>query len=257
VLALVTAWGLRLAMHILIRNWGRGEDFRYRRWRQAAGSSWWWRSYIKVFLLQGTVMWIVALPLVATVASPVSRPLERAGLAGSVAEPGVLRETEAVPAATGRLGTLETDPAAARDGRAPFDERERAARTPALGWLDLFGAGVWLVGFLFEAIGDWQLVVFKARPENTGRLMTSGLWRYTRHPNYFGDATVWWGHYLVAAAGGAWWSVASPIVMTVLLVRVSGVAMLDAALADTKPGYREYMATTSAFIPRPPRRPRK
>lgn len=196
--ALVTAWGARLAAHILWRNWGRGEDYRYRAWREAAGGAWWWRSYGKVFLLQGAVMWVVAAPVVAVVA--------RAG-------------------------------------------------QPPLGWLDAAAVAVWVVGLFFETAGDWQLVRFKANPANRGRLLTTGVWRYTRHPNYFGDATVWWGLYLLAAASGAWYLAFSPLLMTWLLLRVSGVAMLETALRDTKPGYREYMASTSAFVPRPPRRP--
>jgi steroid 5-alpha reductase family enzyme len=127
---------------------------------------------------------------------------------------------------------------------------------PALGWLDGIGVAVWLVGFLFETVGDWQLAGFKADPVNKGRLMTSGVWRYTRHPNYFGDATLWWGHWILAAAAGAWWTVLSPALMTFLLVRVSGVAMLESALRESKPGYRDYMESTSAFIPRPPRQSR-
>jgi steroid 5-alpha reductase family enzyme len=195
--ALVTAWGVRLSLHLLRRNWGRGEDARYRAWRERAGGSWWWRSYLKVFLLQGAVMWVVAAPMTALAALPAQ---------------------------------------------------------PRLGWLDAFALAAWVTGFAFETVGDRQLARFKADPSNRGRVMTGGLWRYTRHPNYFGDALAWWGHYLLAAAGGAWWTAFSPALMTFLLVRVSGVAMLESALRETKPGYREYVASTSAFIPRPPRR---
>jgi steroid 5-alpha reductase family enzyme len=128
-------------------------------------------------------------------------------------------------------------------------------RQGGLGWLDMLAVAVWLVGFVFETAGDWQLVRFKADPANTGRVMTSGVWRYTRHPNYFGDSAVWWGHFLLAAAAGGWWTVFSPALMTFLLVRVSGVAMLETTLRESKPGYREYIQSTSAFFPRPPRRP--
>lgn len=120
--------------------------------------------------------------------------------------------------------------------------------------LDFLAAGIWLLGFYFEAAGDLQLARFKSKPENKGKVMASGVWRYTRHPNYFGDAAVWWGHYLVAAASGAWWTIFSPALMTFLLVRVSGVSMLESAMRDSKPGYREYIASTSAFFPLPPRR---
>jgi steroid 5-alpha reductase family enzyme len=194
---LVSIWGLRLSIYIYLRNKGKGEDYRYRKWREEAGGSWWWRSYAKVFLLQGIIMWLVAAPVAAVMGS------------GS---------------------------------------------QPPLGWLDAIGATVWTVGLLFETLGDWQLARFKADPSNKGRLFTGGVWRYTRHPNYFGDATVWWGHFLVAAASGAWWTIFSPVLMTFLLVRVSGVSMLESALRDSKPGYREYIQSTSAFIPLPPRR---
>jgi steroid 5-alpha reductase family enzyme len=113
---------------------------------------------------------------------------------------------------------------------------------------------IWLVGFLFEAIGDWQLAQFKANPVNKGRLMNQGVWRYTRHPNYFGDATQWWGFYLVALAADGWWTIFAPIMMTGLLMRVSGVTLLEKTLKETKPGYKEYVETTSEFIPWFPRR---
>jgi steroid 5-alpha reductase family enzyme len=189
---LVTVWGLRLSIHILLRNWGKSEDYRYAAWRQAAGKSWWWRSYFKVFLLQGFLLWLVSAPLLAA-------------------------QVSASPA---RLTAL-----------------------------DVLAVLVWGMGFFFEAAGDWQLRRFKANPANGGGLLTSGVWRYTRHPNYFGDAVQWWGFYLFALAAGGWWAVFSPLLMTFLLVRVSGVAMLEKSLVDNKPGYREYMRRTSAFIP--------
>jgi len=95
---------------------------------------------------------------------------------------------------------------------------------------------------------------FKADPANRGKVLNTGVWRYTRHPNYFGDAAQWWGYYLIAAAVGGWWTVFSPIIMTTLLLRVSGVSLLEKSLKDTKPGYKEYVATTSAFIPWFPRK---
>jgi steroid 5-alpha reductase family enzyme len=115
--------------------------------------------------------------------------------------------------------------------------------------LDAVGALVWLVGFLFEALGDAQLARFRADPANKGRLLETGLWRYTRHPNYFGDAVQWWGFYLLALAAGGWWTVFSPLVMTSLLRFVSGVALLERNLKNTKPGYAEYAARTNAFFP--------
>lgn len=116
------------------------------------------------------------------------------------------------------------------------------------------GAVVWAVGLAFEAVGDAQLARFRADPGTSGRVLDTGLWHYTRHPNYFGDACVWWGLWLVALAAGApWWTVAGPILMTVLLRRVSGVTLLERSLAQRRPGYEEYVRRTSAFVPRPPR----
>lgn len=194
---LTTIWGLRLSIHILLRNWGHGEDYRYQQWRQEAGSSWWWRSFFKVFLLQGALMWIISVPLLAAQSNPLP---------------------------------------------------------PRLIWVDYLGVILWVIGFIFEAGGDMQLTRFRANPDNKGKLLNTGLWRYTRHPNYFGDAAQWWGFYLIAAAAGGYWSVFSPIIMTLLLRRVSGVTMLEKSLKDSKPGYKEYIETTNAFIPWFPRK---
>ncbi len=122
-----------------------------------------------------------------------------------------------------------------------------------LGLLDFLGLAVWSVGFLFEAVGDWQLARFKARPANKGQLLTTGLWRFTRHPNYFGDAAVWWGFACLSLAGGRLWPILGSLLMTYLLLRVSGVAMLERSLVRTRPGYESYMKTTSAFFPWIPR----
>ena len=192
IVILTTIWGLRLSIHILLRNWGHGEDYRYQQWRQEAGSNWWWRSFFKVFLLQGALMWIISAPLLAAQSNP----------------------------------------------------------NPArLIWLDYLGAILWGIGFFFEAVGDWQLARFRANPDNKGKLLNTGLWRYTRHPNYFGDAAQWWGFYLIAAAAGGYWTIFSPIIMTLLLRRVSGVTMLEKSLKESKPGYKEYVETTNTFIP--------
>lgn len=112
----------------------------------------------------------------------------------------------------------------------------------------------WIIGFVFEAGGDAQLAAFKANPANKGKLLNTGLWRYTRHPNYFGDAAQWWAYYLLAVGAGGWWTIFSPVIMTLFLIRVSGVGLLEKTLAQTKPGYREYMETTSAFVPWFPKR---
>lgn len=196
--SLVTVWGLRLGLYLLWRNRGKGEDFRYRKWRDETGTSWWWRSYFKVFFFQGVLLWIISAPLLAAQLGPTP------------------------------------------DGFI---------------WLDAVAVAVWLTGFFFEAVGDWQLARFKADPANKGKLLTSGVWRYTRHPNYFGDATQWWAFYLLALAAGGWWTVFSPILMTVLLLRVSGVALLEKSLKKEKPGYEEYVRRTSSFVPWFPKKP--
>jgi steroid 5-alpha reductase family enzyme len=122
-----------------------------------------------------------------------------------------------------------------------------------LGWLDAAGVALWTFGFLFEAIGDAQLARFRADPANGDKVMNRGLWRYTRHPNYFGEACLWWGYWLVAIAGGGLWTVFAPLLMTVLLLKVSGVALLERDIAERRPDYRDYIARTNAFIPGPPR----
>jgi len=128
---------------------------------------------------------------------------------------------------------------------------QAAISAPAapLGPLDLVGLAVFAAGFLFEAVGDAQLRRFKADPASRGQVMDRGLWRYTRHPNYFGDALLWWGFGLLGVAAGAPWTLVSPAVMTFLLLRVSGVAMLERDIGDRRPGYRAYVARTSAFFP--------
>ena len=193
---LVTIWGLRLSLHILRRNWGKPEDFRYQVWRKEAGTRWWWLSFFRVFLLQGILMWIISAPLLAA---------------------------------------------------------QRGAKPAHLILFDFLGVIVWGIGFFFEAVGDLQLARFKADPANKGKVMDRGVWRYTRHPNYFGDSAQWWGYYLIAAFAGGWWTLFSPILMTLFLLRVSGVALLEKTL-EKRPGYQEYIRKTSAFIPWFPRK---
>lgn len=124
---------------------------------------------------------------------------------------------------------------------------------PALGWLDWTGMAVWALGLTCEAAADRQLARFVADEASRGQVLDRGLWRYSRHPNYFGDFLVWWGIYAVAAGAGAYWTVIGPILMTVLLLRVSGVALLERSIGKRRPGYAEYAARTSAFVPLPPR----
>jgi steroid 5-alpha reductase family enzyme len=120
-----------------------------------------------------------------------------------------------------------------------------------LGALDLAGVVVACAGLLFETVADAQLASFKADPANSGRVLNRGLWRYSRHPNYFGEFCLWWGLYLLAAAGGAAWTVFSPLIMTVLLLRVSGVTLLESDIATRRPAYRDYLTQTNAFFPGP------
>ena len=196
VLILVAIWGLRLSLHIFIRNRGHGEDFRYQRWREHAGGRYWWTSFFRVFLLQGILMWFISMPLLAA--------------------------------------QFHTEPA-------------------ALTLFDIVGLVVWGFGFFFEAVGDWQLMRFKRDPNNAGKLLDTGLWAWTRHPNYFGDAAVWWGLFLFAIPTPAGLlTFYAPALMSILLLRVSGVAMLEKSLKKSKPG--EYVRNTPAFFPRPPRK---
>lgn len=196
VLAMVSVWGMRLAVYLVVRNRGRGEDPRYQAMRAKRPDSFWWYSFLQVFLLQALLLWLVAAPI-----------------AGAMAGSAVAR----------------------------------------LNGLDFVGVAVWAFGLSWEVVGDTQLALFKRDPSNKGKVLQTGAWRYTRHPNYFGEAMLWWGVWLVAAAAHGYWSVYGPILITLLLLRVSGVTLLEKNLSQSKPGYREYVERTSAFIPRPPR----
>ncbi len=123
------------------------------------------------------------------------------------------------------------------------------------GWLDIVGLSLAAFGIVFEGLADWQMARFKADPANKGQVMDRGLWSTTRHPNYFGECCVWWGFFLAAlAAGGGAWTIVSPLLITVLLLKVSGVTLLEKDMAERRPAYREYVARTNAFIPGWPRR---
>lgn len=130
-----------------------------------------------------------------------------------------------------------------------------ADASPSIGPLAVIGIMVWLTGFAFESIGDFQLARFKKDPDNAGKVMDRGLWSLTRHPNYFGDALLWWGIGIVAAeTGSGVIGFIGPVVMTYFLMRVSGVPMLERSLNKRREGYADYVARTSAFIPRPPKK---
>ncbi|KPK36636.1 MAG: steroid 5-alpha reductase [Nitrospira bacterium SG8_35_1] len=196
VLMLVFVWGLRLMLHIGIRNRGKPEDYRYRAWRQEWGSNYLARSFLQVFLLQSFLLLIISLPVTLTIS---------------------------------------------RSG-------------PALGVLDTIGFCIWLFGFLFEAIGDYQLLKFKKKPASKGKVMKYGLWRYTRHPNYFGEVTLWWGIFFIClAVPGNIWTVIGPLTITYLILKVSGTPLLEKKYVDN-PEYAEYINQTSSFFPLPPKK---
>lgn len=137
----------------------------------------------------------------------------------------------------------------------PVQAAQVAKEPTDLGVLDFVGIGFWAVGLFFEAVGDAQLARFKANPTNAGQVMNRGLWRYTRHPNYFGDFMVWWGFYFVALSTiSAWWTIFGPALMSFFLMRVSGVPLLEKSLRKNRPGYEEYIRRTNAFFPWVPRK---
>jgi steroid 5-alpha reductase family enzyme len=121
------------------------------------------------------------------------------------------------------------------------------------GVFDVLAVSVWTVGMIFEGIADWQLSRFKADPENHGKVMDRGLWHYTRHPNYFGECLIWWGFYIFAVPTGAWWTLAGPLLLTYLLLKFSGVTLMEQTIVERRPAYREYIAHTNAFLPGPPK----
>ena len=188
-------WGLRLCLYLARRNLGHGEDYRYVAMRKRWGPAFPLISFLTVYTLQGTLMWVVSLPV------------------------------QLSHRAEGSIGVLA-----------------------------VIGAVLWAVGLYFEVVGDIQLSRFKADPANQGKVLDTGLWRYTRHPNYFGDACVWWGIAIVACSVSVGvWGLIGAAVMNVLLLKVSGVALLERSLVRRKPEYQAYIDRTSAFIPRPPK----
>ena len=128
-----------------------------------------------------------------------------------------------------------------------------AGSAAPLNALDIAGLALWMIGFGFESIGDWQLARFLRDPSSRGKVMDRGLWRYTRHPNYFGEAVLWWGFYCFALAAGAWWTLFAPVIMSFLLLKISGVALLEKDINERRPSYCDYALRTAAFFPRAPR----
>ena len=196
VLVVVAAWGVRLTVHLIVRQRGRGEDSRYVMIMRRAGErNQTLYAFCAIYMLQAALMWFISIPL------------------------------------------------------------QWIAFAPTFNSLVLWtGVVTVAAGTIFETVADAQLSRFVADPANQHTTMNRGLWRYSRHPNYFGDAVVWWGIY-VAAAATTWGllTFASPLVMTILLTRVSGKPLLEAKLSRTRSGYAEYVAATSGFVPRPPR----
>ncbi|MEP6798370.1 MAG: DUF1295 domain-containing protein [Lapillicoccus sp.] len=191
-LALVAIWAGRLAWHIGRKNKGKPEDPRYAKMKEGKSTV---AVILKVYGLQGVLIWFISLPLQVS-----------------------------------------------------------AAAGAGVAWVVVLGGLVWLLGVVFEATGDAQLAAFKADSSNKGKVMDQGLWGWTRHPNYFGDSAVWWGLFTVAAS--AWpgvLTVLSPVVMTYFLVFGSGGTFLEREMSK-RPGYPEYMARTSFFLPRPPKK---
>lgn len=191
-LTMVAVWALRLFFYITVRNWNKPEDYRYINMRKQWGTSFVrLKAYAQVFMLQGVLAFVVALPIIVTNSS-------------------------------------------AKQALAPYN---------------FAGVGLWIVGFLFEVIGDAQLKRFKADPGNKGKLMMKGLWQYTRHPNYFGEAAMWWGIFIAALDGWAsLYTIISPIVMTLLLLFVSGVPLLEKKY-EGREDFAAYSKRTNKFFP--------
>ncbi|MCT4601455.1 MAG: DUF1295 domain-containing protein [Marinifilum sp.] len=191
--ALVSIWGLRLTIHLFIRNAGKPEDFRYQKFRKDYGEHrYWWFSYFQVFLLQGVLMLMVASPLFGVYI---------------------------------------------------------AEENTSLNVFDFVAMALWIVGISFEAGGDYQLTKFKKHRKSKEEVLSTGFWKYTRHPNYFGDAMVWWSYAFFAIAAQQYWYIAGSLFMTYLIIKISGVAMLERSLATDKPQYKEYIEKTNAFFP--------
>ena len=191
---LVVLWGVRLAVHIYMRNRGKPEDRRYRKWREEWGRHAVIRAYLQLFLFQGLLMIIISLPVTFIILF----------------------------------------------GQEP------------VGLLDILGLFIWVTGFFFETVGDYQLLTYKRDPASKGKIMTKGLWSYTRHPNYFGEVTLWWGIYIIAlSVPQGWATILGPLTITFLILKVSGIPLLEEKYKDN-PEFQAYKRRTSAFFPLPP-----
>ena len=238
--ALPILWSIRFTIYMVWRNWGHGEDKRYRALRSNVSETRWpFYALRVVFLNQGLAMLLVAAPLWVALATSYNWP----PLKGWVMYPPFEATPDGIPV----IGT--------------FSPRNAMGLT-IIKPLAIIGTIIWLIGFLFEAVGDWQLARFLARrgklgAEVTGEIMDKGLWHFSRHPNYFGNALMWWGIWLVACqAPYGWLTIISPIFMTYALIKLTGAAMLEKTMLgkpmgnkDSRPEYENYMARTSMFIP--------
>jgi steroid 5-alpha reductase family enzyme len=203
-LCIVALWALRLSLYIFLRNRGKNEDFRYRKWREEWGKYVYLRSFFQVFMLQGFFLWVIGAPIWFCILSS-------------------------------RFSNIDFNADA----------------------LFVIGILIWIFGFLFETIADFQMLQFKRKRGSPHSIMTRGLWKYSRHPNYFGESLLWWGIYLLCLSGGSsYWTAIGPIVLTFLLLRVSGIPMLEKKYKRSHE-YQEYQKSTSAFIPWIPKRSRR
>ena len=190
-LFLLTLWGARLGLHIGLRHRGRGEDFRYQKFRKDWGKTIIWRSFLQIYMLQGAIVLIIASPVLLTIGAP----------------------------------------------------------GPGPQWSDFFGIFLFFLGFFFEAVSDWQVTIFKKGGANKGKIIMDGLWRYSRHPNYFGEATLWWGIFLIGLGSPfGLYGLIAPLTIAFLLLKVSGIPMLEAKYQGNAE-FDAYKARTNAFFP--------
>lgn len=195
VYVLTALWGIRLALHIGFRSKGKPEDFRYKKWREEWGRSFFIRSYLQVYMLQGCFMLIISIPIIIAAISSAQ----------------------------------------------------------AINGYTYVGFTIWLIGFVFEAVGDYQLMVFIKHKKSKSDIMQTGLWKYTRHPNYFGEVTLWWGIFImVLPLHHGLWAIISPITISYLLLCVSGIPMLEAKYKNNEQ-FQDYKKRTSSFFPMMPR----
>jgi len=235
--ALPILWGIRLSLYLAKRNLGHGEDVRYVAMRKRAEKkgmnemAWRIRTLFTVYFGQGLLIMIVSAPIWVTMAT------------------GYLSD----------ISKMLNDPIyfAMISDTVEFEQKYR---TTKIGILPILGALLWLIGFLFEAIGDWQLASFLKKNKGYDGayedkpVLDTGLWKYTRHPNYFGNACMWWGIWLVACqAPWGWATIFAPLIMTFLLTRVSGRDLLERQLKK-RPAYQDYMKRTSGFVPKMPKK---